>query len=127
MCDIAVLDTQHNVVVGAAAWGLVEELAGLQRGRHARHGTVTGPPRLTVVVRLAMAPAARAVPDHFLWPCTVPEDISAIKGVDGGIFFHLAFRLTEQRLPVAKQHLVLKVDDGEAVSVGLADNAVEVL
>lgn len=67
------------------------------------------------------------MPDHFLWPCTVPEDISAIEGVDRYILLHFARIVAEDRLPAAEQHLVLKVHDGEAVPVRPADDGVEVL
>lgn len=67
------------------------------------------------------------MPNHFLRPCTIPEDISAIKGVDRCVLPHFAGIVTKDRLPTAKQHLVLEVHDGEAVPVRPADNSVEVL
>lgn len=65
---VAVLDAQHDEWAGAAAGGLLEELASLQRWGQACHCTVSGPPRLTVVIRLPVTPAAGPVPDHLLWP-----------------------------------------------------------
>lgn len=87
---VAVLDAQHDVGTGAAAGGLLEELASLQRRGQACHRTVSGPPRLTVVIRLSVTPATGPMPDHLLWPGTVPQDISAIKRVDRSIVLHPA-------------------------------------
>lgn len=68
LCHIAVLDAQHDVGTGAAAGGLLEELASLQRRGQACHCTVAGPPCLTVVIRLPVTPAIGAMPDHLLRP-----------------------------------------------------------
>lgn len=67
------------------------------------------------------------MPDHFFWPCTVPEDVSTIEGVDRYILLHFACIVSKDRLPTAEQHLVLEVHDGEAVPVRPADDGVKVL
>lgn len=66
------------------------------------------------------------MPDHFLWPCAVPDDVSTIEGVDWYILPHFA-HITKERLPTAEQLLVLEVHDGGAVPVRPADDGVEVL
>lgn len=63
-----VLDAEDDVRAGAAAGGLLQKVAALQRGRQSGHGVVASPPRFTVVVHLPMALTARPVPDHFLRP-----------------------------------------------------------
>lgn len=90
LCHVAVLDAQHDVGAGAAAGGLLEELTSLQGRGQACDSAVSGPPCLAVVIRLPVTPAIRSVPNHLLWPGTVPQDISAIKRVDGCIVLHPA-------------------------------------
>lgn len=41
-------------------------------------------------------------------PCTIPENISAIEGVDWYILHYFAGVITKHRFPASKQHLVLK-------------------
>lgn len=79
------------------------------------------------MVRLPVAFVARAVPHHFLWPCAVPEGVSTVEGVDWHILPHFVCIVAKERLPTAEQHLVLEVDDGDAVPVRPADDGVEVL
>lgn len=40
-------------------------------------------------------------------PCAVPEDVSTIERVDWYVLSHFAY-ITEERLPITKQHLVLQ-------------------
>ena len=40
-------------------------------------------------------------------PCTVPEDVSTIEGVDGRVVVHSGPVLAEDSLPAAEQRLVL--------------------
>lgn len=67
------------------------------------------------------------MPDHFLRPCAVSDDVSTVEGVDWYILPHFAHVVPKERLPTAEQHLVLEVDDGGAVPVRPADDGVEVL
>lgn len=41
-------------------------------------------------------------------PSAIPEDVSTIKGVDWYVFPHFAGIVTKERVPTAKQHLVLQ-------------------
>ena len=66
--DVAVLDAEDDVGVGAAAGALLGERAALQGGRQAGHRAVARPPRLAVVVRLPVALGARAMPHHLIRP-----------------------------------------------------------
>lgn len=63
-----VLDAEHDVGARAAAGGLLQEVAALQRGCQTRHGAVASTPRFAVVLHLPVALTARPVPDHFLRP-----------------------------------------------------------
>lgn len=70
LLHVAVLHTQHDVGAGAAAGGLLEQTAALQRGRHAAQRAVAHAPCLTVAVDVPLTGAAGAVPHHLLWPGT---------------------------------------------------------
>lgn len=65
------------------------------------------------------------MPHHLLWPCAVTENVFAIKGVDRHVVLYSA--VIEDGAPAVKQNLVLQVDYWQAVFVGLADDAVEIL
>lgn len=68
VCDIAVLNAQHNVGLRAATWRLLEKPPGPQRRCQAGHPLVRRSPSFTVVICLPVAPGARAVPNHLLRP-----------------------------------------------------------
>lgn len=66
----AVLYAQHGVGAGAAAGGLLEQAAALQRRRHATERLVAHAPRLAEAVHLLLPRAGRPVPHHLLRPGT---------------------------------------------------------
>lgn len=57
VADVAVLDAQHSVAAGAAAGGLLEQAAALQRRRHAGQRPVAHAPRLAEAVHVPLASA----------------------------------------------------------------------
>lgn len=63
-----VLNTEDDVGARAAAGGLLQEVAALQRWCQTCHSVIAHPPCFTVVVCLPVALVVWSMPDHFLWP-----------------------------------------------------------
>lgn len=76
VADVAVLNAEHHVGVGAAAGGLLEQSAALQRGRHARLPLVTRTPRLAEASGLLPPFAGGPVPYHLVWPVATQKVLS---------------------------------------------------
>lgn len=56
-------------------------------------------------------------------PCTIPENISTIEGVDWYILQNFACVITKHRFPASEQHLVLKGRQGDLESLNIHTQA----
>lgn len=144
VASVAVLDAQHHVGAGAAAGGLLEQAAALQRRRHAGQRRVAHAPRLAEAVHVPLPAAGRPVPHHLLWPggktlrslfntgfivcytcsghyspCAVTENVFAIEGVDRQVVLYSA--VVKDGVPAVKQNLVLtKTTNSRAINRQIA-------